>query len=138
MHLPAFDDEFDLHFFAQFLTHQRRMGAQGVKGIRCHILKRGAARVFFQIKRLGSCPKRLAPLTLAQVAPCDLALTIGSVDQLKHARAAFALTETGDHFLHHQPQPGIRRGAARLPQKPRRCTIPCPRHGAEHCRKLRP
>ena len=136
MHLATADHEFDLHFFAQFDAHQRRIFLEFFEGARRKFFERGAPFVLFKVKRGATGAQRLPALALAQVTTGDLRQTGNRVNQLKHARAAFSLAETGDHFLNDQPQTGIGGRAFGLSQQARRRAIPRPRHRSQHGGKL--
>ena len=130
--LSVRDDEFHLHLGAQPHPHQRRVLFEHLESFGGVFLKRRAARIARQVKRIGGVLQGVAPLRLAQVPPGDLWQAGGAVHQLQHARAANARAHTEHHLLHDQAQPRIRRCPLGLPQQPRRGTLPRPRHGTEH------
>ena len=100
--LSVRDDEFHLHLGAQPHPHQRRVLFEHLESFGGVFLKRRAAGIARQVKRIG------------------------------RARAANARAHTEHHLLHDQAQPRICRRPLGLAQQPRRCALPRPRHGTEH------
>ena len=103
------------------------------KDLRLGLLKRGAALVLHQIKRLlglavgGQLPPE---------APRHLRRAGHAFDKLDGAKARQARPHHLRHVLHDQPQRRIDRRALGLPQEPRRGALPRPRHRAQHFGQL--
>ena len=104
-------------------------------GLWRRILKGMATRITADVKRIiiTQCHPTLR---LRHEATDHISVSRVRVNHLNDARARNALTDTQCHALHHKTKPRISRCALRLPQQPRGCPLPRPRHRAQNLAQL--